>query len=500
MNAHSHDRIPFPTLSQAMDSITQSDGSIFQHGVFGSDSKLCIELRKIVPDTILAEYLRDYGATKDLDLDAKQRARANFLADLLDAAAVIRGHIKSVNIPSTIESDCSTVLQSAMKGLQEAFPDDVEINLPDAPEKGQSPSIVDRMLHLCKPRAPAHYWIARDLLMGWCEDSYQNDSKFSATLPIVSVTNANSGRALWLTVELFRNTFPSLPGSLIPDLRYLGLTKIGSTEEQSFYKSTQIVWQLSGLSDTGWTGRWRIETKTPTWISAEENNAGNSRTDEVEKEHFPAEYWGRSADAAILCVLLAASGNPYGDTGRKPQDSAESLVHDCVITGQLGENPENKPAIDLQILPVKDDSFPDKLDACQLLKMKRVLFAAEQPFGQEILRVNKETARSGSFETLKYHDVDLIRVKTIADALDELLVENRWLKRIHEQGRTSWLAHWRFYPVTRTITQDDGQEIAETVYRSTGQSEEDDEVFTWEQVQKLQEKADQKAQPEGSKA
>lgn len=122
-----------------------------------------------------------------------------------------------------------------------------------------------------------------------------------------------SGSVLWLTVDLYEDGM----GSFAPDVFSLGWTQIAlnlsserKTEEENEVRgilaSFDEMWRISGLAELGFSGKWRI-TNRPLVTCEASLLEPSSRIPLC----FDEVFTGRSAEAATIVGLLAASGLVY---------------------------------------------------------------------------------------------------------------------------------------------------------------------------------------------
>lgn len=158
--------------------------------------------------------------------------------------------------------------------------------------------------HQCDPRTAA---VIGWLLADWCH----------LTLPDFHSASAS----VISPAGLFRLEVDLLPvsskagGVFVPDFPAFGLTSLRDNRpEEDILLSMERAWAASRLAPH-WHGRWRI-VSTPGQVK---NNTAN----------HPRHLHGRSAEAAALCTLLAATADPYGD---RPPLPSETTPLDLQIT------------------------------------------------------------------------------------------------------------------------------------------------------------------------
>ncbi len=261
------------------------------------------------------------------------------------------------------------------------------------------------------------YWTTHDLIFRIATRADKTSEAWRTVYtPIVGGMPGGQGnRLLWLTVELcpVRNG-----GPFCPDPLYLGLSSIVA-EPEPLFEAMNEVWDVSGLG-ARFRGRWRI-TNPP---EIKRGDGGPL---------FPSRFLGNSAQAAALCAVLAASGNPYQEDLH--QDTpAEPLVDDVAITAQLGPLGVEDRLADRQLGPV--GGIPEKVGN-SYRALDTLVFATEEYTGPD-----------------RFQDLVIEHVQTVGEALDLLLVTNRYLKKYQHQVREKWLTQWA--PRTARHPEDDG--------------------------------------------
>lgn len=282
------------------------------------------------------------------------------------------------------------------------------------------------------------YWTSYDLLLGWCGGTVR--SRYMATTPVAIVDRvARKGYILWLTVELFPS---DRGGPFTPDLRYLGLTSIGAGKE-SFFEATQSVWAASGLARHGWRGRWRLESVCPNYVKSLCNDLSYSLAAEDEaRDLFPAKLAERSAEVSILCALLAASGDPAGDRGGGTELPSEPLDPGVLITATLNETwgafSGRQSLLEHPVGHVADDGLRYKINAAFRGHIGRVLLSSKQRASKEYEALGLSDPTYGNTD----HKVSIKSVSTVGDALNEMLLQNKYLRAYQQDCRNNWLKQW----------------------------------------------------------
>lgn len=296
----------------------------------------------------------------------------------------------------------------------------------------QDGGIAEAFNHVNTECSQVGYWIAWDLLdrlVKQGKESTPRSVPYRVTTPILGAqAGGGSEGHLHLTVELF----VCKQGTFCPDPLALGLTSITvGAADARFLAAMQRMWEASGLQGR-FRGRWRI-TNPP-----EPQRPARSAT-----RHIPS-LQGRSAEAATLSALLAASGDPYGETPSETRPAAEPLDLQVAISAKVEVTP-GKPAIDLALAAVA--YVPQKLEAAYPV-LDTVAFAADQqvaqqPGSEQLRHIDKKRSDAESTASgAQYAGIRIEFPKTVADALDLLLVTNRYLKKYHAHVREDWLKQW----------------------------------------------------------
>ena len=274
------------------------------------------------------------------------------------------------------------------------------------------------------------YWVVRDLLERWVTQR-KNPGKVissrSMTTPILGADKGGNGaEVLNLTVELF----PCEQGVFCPDPMFLGLTSIMHSDlTLDLCQAMHDVWVRSGLSPW-FRGRWRITT--PDSVAA-----------------VPLEikqYYGRSLQAATLCALLAACGDPYRENDKgeirntQPTAEPEPLASNIAISATLGPGGSNEPLS--KMILGKVGYIPAKLmEASKFLDT--VLLSEEDcqrsVEATDLINKKDEAQKKRS----PYNGLDVETVRTLGQAFDVMLVRNRYLRAYQAAIRDEWLRGWQ---------------------------------------------------------
>lgn len=280
-----------------------------------------------------------------------------------------------------------------------------------------SPSAVHPLLEtlrtLMDNSDPVGYWIVHDMLARWL--SKIDPTPFVATTAILSGISPDIGDGLFhLTVELY----PCANGPIYPDPLYLGLTRL----DRMFSDSITRLWKLTGLSKE-YRARWRIETPS----------------EEFQMKDFasvhPTVYSGRSAEAAFLCAMVAASGNPYCESALEGRAAAGEPLDIRVAVSATVESQGQGQAAEVTKLQLGEVAkVPEKLEHA-MGPLHTVAYISKQrsnPTIAAILQAQQPTRTGLAIES----------IETVGDALDVLLLTNRYLRDHQAAVRDAWLQQW----------------------------------------------------------
>ncbi|MFM7163175.1 MAG: hypothetical protein ACKO3P_22725, partial [Planctomycetaceae bacterium] len=279
----------------------------------------------------------------------------------------------------------------------------------------------------CDPRSAA---VIGWLLAEWCQIPLPN--RRSASASVISPAG------------LFRLEIDLLPvssaagGVCVPDFPAFGLTSLRDDRaDEDILCSMERAWAASRLAPH-WQGRWRI-VSTPGQVK---NNTAN----------HPRQLHGRSAEAAALCTLLAATADPYGD--RSPLASETTpLDLQIALTALLDWPPPgvtNRSAWDPLKIPlgVVGGSLK-KLEQAADRDLHWLLFGPQQAWkshadkdAQQWVQEFINAREAAHKEKRVYTGIDVGFVSTVEEALDRLLLTNRLLARHSDLLRSEWLSRW----------------------------------------------------------
>jgi len=240
-----------------------------------------------------------------------------------------------------------------------------------------------------------------------------------------------------LEIDLEAKLGPS-PGVIVPDFPAFGLTSIRHSDpNEDLVDSMERAWAVSGLSRS-WQARWRI-VSLPAAVA-------NGKA-----QHFK-EFSGRSAEAAALCTMLAASGDPFGDRAPVPGEKTD-IDPAIVLTARLDldaaasslSSNTDPRAIPLGVVPGEFD----KLQQCHEHEIAWLLFGPQSEWDRtadHAVKVavqdyiyRRDTARKNN---QPYTGVEVAHVNTVGEALEWMLLTGRLLREYQERVRTGWLGRW----------------------------------------------------------
>jgi hypothetical protein len=353
-----------------------------------------------------------------------------------DAQCLLRAFQALLSVAAQPASDPATHLCVASQALDAYWP----ASSPVASHKSLltgSDNVASKFTHWlahnsCDPRSAA--------VMGWLLADWGQlnlPERRSASASIISPAGL-----FRLEVELLPVP-PGAKGVFVPDFPAFGLTSIRHTDPlHDTLRSMEQAWKASSL-EARWHGRWRI-VAPPDQVRNE--TAG-----------YIQQIYGRSAEAAALCTLLAATGNPYLD--REPL-SRETTPLDLTValTAQLAATTHNSP---LEIpLEVVGGSL-HKLEQAGSHGLQLLLFGPQAAWEQQVTQTGQQwvqefidarnkarddarnKARNDAHsETEDYTGIDVGFVSTVGEALDRLLLTNRLLTRHRDRLRSDWLSRW----------------------------------------------------------
>jgi hypothetical protein len=290
----------------------------------------------------------------------------------------------------------------------------------------------------CSDRA---WFMAYDLLCDWVSFVPDFDPRGSrpAHRPspqtaTISILGAVATGLFRLQVDLFR----SESGTFDPDPRWLGLTPIRSDSDPDhcLLRSMDRIWKLSTLS-AHWRGRWRI-VHPPERERLRESPI-----------NYPNDFRGRSAEAATLCALLAATRDPYGlGQTQSQRDTPIDIEMAISATVEPAANDSQNLVLEAQLGPV--EGTEDKL-AVAAGQIQTVVFSPKfivtkpgEPAPAQLAEIKQlqEAEKQELKDKSVYRGMRIAEAKTIVEALDLVLLTNRHLQAYHQEQRRGWLKHW----------------------------------------------------------
>jgi hypothetical protein len=285
-------------------------------------------------------------------------------------------------------------------------------------------------------------------------DSDQSSHWRTVRTPVLGASEVgNDGSRLILTVSLRRSQLQTI----IPDLRYFGFTELKRDDpDECLLASVQRCWKAAKL--TGWLGVWRMEHGKIEFDSKDGTSTRVDKTHLDGTEPIHTHIYGRSFEAAFLCCLRAAAGNAYDD--ELPEDTPanqyaraeilrlDPLLATTAITAKIGPfDPDTTKIRDIPLIAV--GGVPQKLTEASGTELDHVVFASDQwsdaAIGQLDDGARKDFQKSQRRDQQPENRSKLqwSTVRNLGDALDALLLRNRWLKAWQAERRTEWLVRWQ---------------------------------------------------------
>jgi len=265
----------------------------------------------------------------------------------------------------------------------------------------------------------------------------------------VLFASLQQGNVAWLCVEVFQDSFRGL----LPD--FVTLASVDFTANNSevcFLEAARQVWEMSGLADK-YSGRWRIVHRPPL-----------SQKFLFKNKHDPlTTASGNSAQAAMLVALLAAAGealeasgdHKYGDPWEPQQLNPACSITACLTAefeetdtvykskvGAVGEVLKKLSAVERYGRPEsgKKDSFPS-IDS--MLVMETDYEKANNEDKHCIKNAEQEQEKAKKAGDV-YYGIHYRPVTTIQDALDWMLVSNRWREAYVNVVIPEWEGRWSY--------------------------------------------------------
>ena len=237
-----------------------------------------------------------------------------------------------------------------------------------------------------------------------------------------------------LTVDLIPRRDDGLSGDrgvLIPDLRFLGLTGIGSAAAaaDSFHRAFLDIWEVSGFGR--WMdGVWRLENTNPA---------------ELRLPCHTPQLRGPSAQAGLLCCLLSALQNPeqyQPDDSNKPVWTPERLSETVAISAAVDVS-ARRHGDPLSKLPLKSvGKVPEKAFGAYQFGLKSAVFRKDTTFtnGSNWQQaVEAQEARPFEIHPGLWIEKES---QTIEDVLNIALERNLYLRVYQSWVAKSWNDQW----------------------------------------------------------
>jgi hypothetical protein len=265
--------------------------------------------------------------------------------------------------------------------------------------------------------------------------------KLTVSTPLLAA-GYDSGTVMRLTVELFElepgaGGDSGAPGTLTPDLRYLGLTEIntlatGSSSGKTFLQHFQDIWQLTEFGR--WMrGTWRLENTNPAGFP---------------DPCTPKAYTGNSAQAGLFCALLSALRNPEtyrpeSHNHASPPEWEQQLLNELVaISAAIDLDSRQATEALSKMRLVQVGKLAKKAFGAYEYGLRTAIFCSAQKFADDP-RWNEQQKKQKErpFEIhpelwIETHPV------TVEDALDSMLVSNQYLRAYKQGVAEDWNSRW----------------------------------------------------------
>jgi hypothetical protein len=324
-------------------------------------------------------------------------------------------------------------LQAALGNLQKVFPGDSN-TVTGLSDKTHSPilSAVFRELNLSRENMVVE--IMWHVLKQWrCADRQDGPPPLCTVHTPILAGMGEDGTVLWLQVDLFPKP-AGCSGVLISDLRCLGLRVV----KKDCLAAFREVWTMTNLGR--WvTGVWSIGSRIPSELK-------RPGLFEDLQNNFQPELRGDSAQAAMLCALLAATGSPDSydpDQAESPGFQPESLMPTVAISAAVSpfDRKTCKSIRDISLQKV--GKLAAKAHAAFQFGLRDFLFVKEQPFDDELSRTQAkvEQARRNP-ATQVYNGLWMEEVATVEDAINLMLVCNKYNRQYADSIRVQWEEQW----------------------------------------------------------
>ena len=258
-----------------------------------------------------------------------------------------------------------------------------------------------------------------------------NGTKYTAEIKIVVATGNDKLGLYKFVIEL--TEIPSGQSSVIfPDLGRLGLTHI----RPAMHKSIIDAWEYTGLADV-YQGRWFF-------TNVSEFEADHSKYFQQSINPYPDHFDGQSAQAAAICTMLAASGDPYriGIVAQEAELIDPGVAISASVPGDEDKSiastgPKNSEGKVAKVLMKKlsDIGFKaEKLRGAKWAGLSTVYFAGKDAQNADDQKTHDENNHLGILP---------LKVTNVLEALDGVLLTNRYLRAYQEKIQEEWKRPWK---------------------------------------------------------
>ena len=436
-------------MSDCPETVDFSANTAPKHQLLGPDSALshCLRGRPLGNGqlgplkSVLRSVVKSTIQLGDDPLSDQQKGVAQGLLHVVEAAELIQVHREEVL--SDQLDDVRKRLRSAVRSFAEAW---------SLPVPGwESQSNLDSTLtlgNLGRMVGLRRDHIAMDVVWQLLAHLRPTESFVPTIQPYLTVSTPllaagnDSGTVMRLTVDLFSlepgaGASGGAPGTLTPDLRYLGLTEIntvaeGSSSEKTFHQHFNDIWQLTGFG-MWMRGSWRLENIDPAKLSV---------------RCAPRSYTGNSAQAGLLCALLSALQNPEtyrpeSHNHASPPEWEHQPLNEMVAISaaiDLDSRQASEALSKMKLATV--GKLADKAFGAYKYGLRTAIFCSAQKFEDDpAWSEQQKKQKERPFEIhpelwIETHPV------TVEDALDSMLESNHYLRDYKQRIAEDWNARW----------------------------------------------------------
>ena len=437
-------------MSDSPETVDFSANTGPKHQVLGPDSALshCLRRRPLANGELsqLKNQL-DSNVISTIRIDNKplsdqQKGVAQGLLNVLEAAEIIQAHREQVL--SDI-GDVRKQLRAAVRCFAQAW----SLPVPSWESQSNLDSTLTlgnlgRMVGLRRDH------IAMDVVWQLLAHLRPTESFVPTIQPYLTVSTPllaagnDSGTVMRLTVDLFSlepgaGASGGAPGTLTPDLRYLGLTEIntvaeGSSSGKTFVQHFQDIWQLTDFGR--WMrGTWRLENTNPAGFT---------------ERCAPKAYTGNSAQAGLLCALLSALRNPetYNpelhrqESSTPPEWEHQPLNDRVAISAAIDLDSRRATEALSKMRLVQVGKLAKKAFGAYQYGLRTAIFCSAQKFEDDPRW--KEQQKKQKERPFEIHPELWIETHpvTVEDALDSMLESNQYLRDYKQRIAEDWNGRW----------------------------------------------------------